>query len=235
MITSALRGCQEFIRLEELDTHVQSCGFAPVRCSNEECGVVVNKLELVHHESSVCEFRKAKCHNCGKIEHDLREMEKKLENLASKENVEQVKAKMEDLASKEDLEQLKAMIVQMFQKFNPLEKTSPTTSGTSRASTLMEDILVAGGWDLDTDNDRALKSVERFSWKNEWKRVSSMKFSRAGATSFVYENRVFVAGGSSNSKIIEVLDLNKDSLEWGELATTLPYPCVRVVSAVYQN
>ena len=46
----------------------------------------------------------------------------------------------------------------------------------------MADILVAGGWDSDGN---ALKAVERFS---------SMNVGRVGATSFVYENQVFVAG-----------------------------------------
>ena len=60
------RGCQEFIRLEELDSHVENCGFAPVKCSNEECGMVINKREIIHHESTVCEYRKVNCHNCVK-------------------------------------------------------------------------------------------------------------------------------------------------------------------------
>jgi hypothetical protein len=65
----------------------------------------------------------------------------------------------------------------------------------------MEDILVAGGWD---SGENALKSVERFSWKkNVWKRVSSMNVGRVGATSFVYENQLFVAGGC-DCRVIEV-------------------------------
>jgi E3 ubiquitin-protein ligase NRDP1 len=56
------RGCQELIRLEGLDSHVENCGFAPVKCSNEECQLVVDKRELIHHESTACEYRKVKCH-----------------------------------------------------------------------------------------------------------------------------------------------------------------------------
>ena len=68
------RGCQEYIRLEELDSHVENCGFAPVKCSNEECEMIVNKLEIIHHESTVCEHRKVKCHNCVKIEQDVEQI-----------------------------------------------------------------------------------------------------------------------------------------------------------------
>ena len=74
------RGCQEYIRLEELDSHVENCGFAPVKCSNEECEMIVNRREIIHHESTVCDYRKVKCHNCVKIEQDVEEMKEKVEN-----------------------------------------------------------------------------------------------------------------------------------------------------------
>ena len=91
------RGCQEYIRLEELHSHVDNCGFAPVKCSNEECEMVVNKHELIHHESTVCEYRKVKCHNCVRMEQDIKEIKEKIEGLASKED-------------------LKSLVVQMFEK-----------------------------------------------------------------------------------------------------------------------
>ena len=36
----ASRGCPQFICLEELEIHVATCGYAPVLCSNAECGIV---------------------------------------------------------------------------------------------------------------------------------------------------------------------------------------------------
>ena len=41
--------------------------------------MIVNKREIIHHESTVCEYRKVKCHNCVKIEQDFVEMKEKLE------------------------------------------------------------------------------------------------------------------------------------------------------------
>ncbi|CAB4040163.1 E3 ubiquitin- ligase PDZRN3 [Paramuricea clavata] len=203
------RGCHEFIRLEELDSHVENCGFAPVKCSNEECQLVVDKRELIHHESTVCEYRKAKCHNCMKIEQDVDGMKKQMQGLASKEDV---KALMEKLSF--------------------LENTIQISSAINHASNaLMEDILVAGGWDSDGN---VLKSVERFSWKkNVWERVSSMNVGRKGATSFIRGNQVFIVGGCCG--VIEVLDLNGDLLEWGILKVTLVHQCERLRSVVYQN
>jgi hypothetical protein len=176
--------------------------------------MVINKRELIHHESTVCKYRKVKCHSCQKTEQDIEEMKKKM-------------------ASKEDVDQVKALIVQMFEKLRFLENTIQISSAINHASNaLMADILVAGGWDKDGN---LLKSVERFSWKsNAWERVSSMNTGRKGATSFVYENQVFVAGGCP-SGVIEVLNLNENQLEWGEFVATLPYYCVRLLSVIYQN
>ena len=222
------RGCQEFICLEELDSHVEKCDFAPVKCSNEECGMVVNKQEFIHHESTVCEYRKVKCHNCVKIEQDMKAIKEKMEGM------EAMKEKIEGLASKEDV---KSLMVQMFEKLRFLENTVQISSAINHASNaLMEDILVAGGCDRD---DNALKSVERFSWKNNvWERVSSMNVGRKGATSFVYENRLFVAGGC-DSNVIEVLDLDSDLneglLQWNEFMATLLHHCKYLRSVIYRH
>ena len=68
----ASRGCPEFTCLEDLETHVVNCGYAPVLCSNAECGMEINKQEKVHHETEVCEYRRVKCHDCGQIQEDVR-------------------------------------------------------------------------------------------------------------------------------------------------------------------
>ena len=205
------RGCQEYIRLEELDSHVDNCGFAPVACSNEECEIIVNKREIIHHESTVCEYRKVKCHNCEKIEQDVEEM-------------------------KEKMEDVKGLMVQIFEKLSFLENTIQISTAVNYASNaFMEDILIAGGRNRDY---KKLKSVEKFSWKkNVWERVSSMNVGRKGATSFVYENEVFVVGGcdSPSIVIVEVLKLNKDSPRWKISVDTLPFTCQLLHSVVYQN
>jgi hypothetical protein len=216
------RGCQEYIRLEELDSHVENCDFAPVKCSNEECGMSINKREIIHHESTVCEYRKVKCHNCVKIEQDVEGINEKMER---------VKEKMDGMAA--DVDQVKGLMAQMFEKLRFLENTTQISFAVNHASNaLMEDILVAGGWD---SGENALKSVERFSWKkNVWERVSSMSVGRKGATSFVYENQLFVAGGC-DSRVIEVLNLDEGPLEWAVSQALLLYRCKRLRSVVYQN
>ena len=77
-----------FARLEELETHVSNCGYAPVLCSNAECGMEINKQDKVHHETKVCEYRRVKCQDCekmqevvGKLEGRMMEMDRKVEEI----------------------------------------------------------------------------------------------------------------------------------------------------------
>jgi E3 ubiquitin-protein ligase NRDP1 len=61
------RGCPDVVRLEDLQRHVDQCGFAPVICGNKECGTEVNRRDQRIHERELCEFRIAKCHDCRDI------------------------------------------------------------------------------------------------------------------------------------------------------------------------
>ena len=61
------RGCPGFVLLGSLQNHVDKCGFTPVTCKNEECGMEVNRKDKELHEKDVCEFRIAKCHDCKEI------------------------------------------------------------------------------------------------------------------------------------------------------------------------
>ena len=51
------RGCTDEVRLEDLQRHVDQCGFTPVMCGNEGCGMVVNKRDKEYHERNLCQFR----------------------------------------------------------------------------------------------------------------------------------------------------------------------------------
>ena len=62
----ATRGCDEVLELGTLQTHVQDCDFMPVSCSNEGCDKIVNKRDIKHHESELCQFRTTTCDDCGK-------------------------------------------------------------------------------------------------------------------------------------------------------------------------
>ena len=171
--------------------------------------MIVNKREIIHHESTVCEYRKVKCHNCVKIEQDVEKMNVKITRMDSE--IEEMKDKMVQKFEIErmtaNVDELKRLVVQMLDKSCFLENTIKISSAVNYATnTFVEDILVAGGWD---NRQKRLKSVEKFSLRNVWERVPSMNVGRVAPTSFVCENQVFVAGGCDNS-VIEVLNLNED-------------------------
>ena len=74
----ASRGCRKFICVENLESHVESCGFSPVMCSNENCDIEINMQDRDHHENEVCEYRKVKCQDCGKTQEVVGRLEKSL-------------------------------------------------------------------------------------------------------------------------------------------------------------
>ena len=80
----ASRGCPKFTCLEELKIHVATCGYAPVLCSNAECGMEINKQDKVRHETEVCEYRRVKCHDCGQIQDDVETLKTSLLELDQK-------------------------------------------------------------------------------------------------------------------------------------------------------
>ena len=106
------RGCGKFVQLGDLKRHVADCGFAPAVCSNEGCQLVVNKQDLLHHETAVCELRRVQCHSCNDIRREMDtvnvvlaamnvKLDKNDENLKS--NVENVKAEVKAVDGKVEL------------------------------------------------------------------------------------------------------------------------------------
>ena len=71
------RGCEEIVQLQHLDQHEDSCGFTPAVCGNQGCGAILNKQDLIHHESELCEYRKLKCHSCEEMTKTLADVEKR--------------------------------------------------------------------------------------------------------------------------------------------------------------
>ena len=78
------RGCRKFVQLGDLERHVADCGFAPAVCSNEGCRLEVNKQDLLHHETAVCELRRVKCHSCNDIRREMDTMKVDLASINEK-------------------------------------------------------------------------------------------------------------------------------------------------------
>ena len=271
----ASRGCPEFICLEELKTHVATCGYAPVLCSNAECGMEINKQDKVRHETEVCEYRRVKCHDCGQIQEDVETLKRSLLELDGKvettnkkiennhvemkevvgkleghlikkvdalktsqdqinQEVRQVKKEVNESVSKvnKDVDEVKVMMIQVLEKLNKLEQHNKVASPTAGIlDTPREDILVAGG----NYFGNAARSTQIYSWeKNGWFEVSDMNEEHWLASSFIYNNQLFVVGGLLCQNI-ETLDLNELPLKWLKCPGELPYSCHDHQTVVYQQ
>ncbi|CAB3993530.1 E3 ubiquitin- ligase NRDP1 [Paramuricea clavata] len=80
------RGCRELVQLQNLNRHVDECGFTPVVCGNQGCGETISKRDRTYHESELCQFRKLKCHNCGEISTMMEGMQTEIANQNTKIN-----------------------------------------------------------------------------------------------------------------------------------------------------
>jgi uncharacterized protein YjbJ (UPF0337 family) len=237
----ASRGCAELTCLEDLETHVANCGYAPVLCSNAECGMVINKRERVHHETEICRHRKVKCSDCGQIQEDvgtlkgsfieldgkvmkaMKELDEKVDQIKRevKQEVKDVKESVSKVSK--DVYEVKVMMSQVLEKLNMLEQLNKLASPTEgMLKTPREDILIAGAGNIF---GKTCNSVEIYSWgKNGWFEVSPMNQGHCGASSFIYNDQLFVVGGAS-IKTIETLGLSELLLKWMKYPGELPYDC----------
>jgi hypothetical protein len=128
-----------------------------------------------------------------------------------------------------DVDEVKVMMSQMLEKFNMLELLSKLPSPTEGMfNTPREDILIAGGVG-------AKQNAEIFSWeKNGWYEISQMSEGHTGASSFIYNDQLFVVGGLG-TKTIETLDLNELPMKWMEFSDELPYVSYDHQTVVYQQ
>jgi hypothetical protein len=157
-----------------------------------------------------------------KNHHDEMKQDQHKEMAAMKENLRKVN---------KDVDEVKVMMSQMIEKFNMLELLSKLPSPTEGMfNTPREDILIANGWLRG-----AKHSAEIFSWeKNGWYEISQMNEGHTAASSFIYNDRLFVAGGMC-TKTIETSDLNELPLKWMEFSDKLPYISSYHQTVVYQQ
>ena len=109
----ANRGCPEFTCLEDLKTHVATCSYAPVLCSNAECGMEINKQDKVRHETEVCEYRRVKCYDCGQIQEDVETLKRSLLELDGKMETTNKKLENNHVEMKEVVGKLEGRLVEL--------------------------------------------------------------------------------------------------------------------------
>ena len=235
------RGCEEIVQLQHLDQHEGSCGFAPVVCGNQDCGAILNKRDLIHHESELCEYRKLKCHSCGEITKTLADVEKRTARMEEKQanaekNIEikftnlnrnlETYMKNTDTTTKNNTAIMETQMANVETKMvnmkrdieGKLKAVNNEVKGLKTALVTsidqMKDVLVKMDGEIE-ENARKVRnapsgdreniivaggnmndSVEMFNWRQRtWSPLQSMPQKHWGATSFIYNNQVFIAGG----------------------------------------
>ena len=267
------RGCQEILQLHNLDSHEATCGFTPAVCTNQGCGATLNQRDLIHHESEVCEFRKLKCHSCGEMTKTLTNMEKRIANVEKnmethlknietnmtkmdtrmanmEKNIEKKMQKMENTADTEKkFEAVKnkvtaseAALIDAFNEMKDVlvkmeDKTEENTRKVRNTpSGDRENLIVAGGHWTDT--------VQMFNWRQRtWSPLQSMPKRGFGATSFVYNNHVTIAGGYFSGHfgcVDDIIRMNIHpipdlSMHWSDCPVKLPTQLANHSSVVYND
>ena len=247
------RGCQEIVQLQHLDQHEATCGFTPAVCTNQGCGATVNQRDLIHHESEVCEFRKLKCHSCEEITKTLTNMEKRIANVEknmffiqtkitniernNEETKTDIKGKLEEVNN--EVQGLKTALIEAFNDIKDVlvKMEDKMEENAQKAGNIpsgdRENIIAAGG--VGTD------SVEMFNWrKRTWSPLQSMPKKLWGATSFVYNNHVTIAGGYYSGRVDDMMRMNIHpnpdlSMQWSDCPVKLHTKLAFHSSVVYND
>jgi hypothetical protein len=251
------RGCQEILQLQHLDNHEATCGFTPAVCTNQGCGATLNQRDLIHHQSELCEFRKLKCHSCGEMTKTLADMEKRMANVEKNmatnmgavknmqtsmaTNAADIKTDMEGKleAVNNEVRGLKTALIEGFDEMKDVlvkmedRREENTRKVRNTASGDKENIIVAGGFGTD--------SVEMFNWRQRtWSPLQSLPKQRYGATSFVHNNHVTIAGGYCSGYVDDMIRMNINpnpdlSMHWSECPVKLPAKLARHSSVLYND
>ncbi|XP_046841878.1 gigaxonin-like [Xenia sp. Carnegie-2017] len=97
-------------------------------------------------------------------------------------------------------------------------------------SVVRKDVLVAGGYPRGRS-----KNVEIFLWKEEkWFESAKMKIGHWAASSFVYNDNLFVVGGCDFNST-EILNLNRHPLTWQTFPEELPFKIFSHKTVVYKE
>ncbi len=219
------RGCRKVVELGSLATHVASCGFSPMPCSNDQCEEIISQRDKEIHENKVCDFRRVKCDYCAQMVLYKNFMQHTCRHTC------EMKAELKEVRSNQD--EMFKMMQNMMSSLTAMRNT-PQRSECSHASSGQEmqaEIVVAGGY--------RCKSVEVFNMATKtWRPLSEMNKCRDEASLVVYQGHMIVTGGHSGSQhmvTVEELNLAEQDGHWVESQFKLPAPSSDHACVVYQD
>jgi uncharacterized protein YoxC len=223
---------------ERVHHETEICQYRKVKC--HDCGQIQEdvgtlKGSLLELDGKVETANKEMKKSVGELKGSLKELDGKVMKAVKnnqdqikqevKKEVKEVKKEVKDVKESlskvnKDVDEVKVMMSQVLEKLNMLEQLNKLPSPTEEMLKMpREDMLIAGDGEMFGATG---KSVEIYSWeKNGWFEVSPMNEGHCGASSFIFNDQLFVVGGE-RGKTIETLDLNELPLKWMKCHGELP-------------
>ena len=212
------RGCTDNVGVEDVLLHEQTCGYAPVNCSNESCKETVNRRDQESHKTEECKFRKITCESCDE---ELVYVDYERHQCTLRKEINEVKSRLDDVTESlkqivlnqgEVMEKLKAHDQSIKDLQDPLHNSS--SAAIKRRSTIIKgQIFIFSG-----------KSLEVFNWSTKtWTLIENcLFFNSYNSFSFLYGKRIMICGGCSNPNRIEFLDPSENGFTSNVFPGSLP-------------
>ena len=209
------RGCGKFIELGDLERHVADCGFAPAVCSNEGCQLEVNKQDLLHHETSVCELRKVQCHSCNDIRREMDTMKLNLAAVNGKlhgneKKLEGIEGKMKEIQERIETN-VKAVEANVVAKVEMVQEQLNKQEESNRQ-------FKADNVEMKKSLNEITKQLERITHQTSHEvQTEQLKKGIAEADGMDREPKVVVAGGWNGKRLNTVEILCLSNVTWTPL------------------
>ena len=197
------RGCTENVKVEDVLLHEQTCGYAPVVCSNEGCKETVNRRDQENHETKECKFRKITCESCNEelvcVDYEKHQCTLRKEMNEFKTRLDEMTESLKQVvfAQGEVIEKLKIYDQSIKNLQDPLHRISSTTFQREATVSVTGQIFIFGGHDSETS-----KSFEVFNWSTKtWTLIKNcLFFQRCFSFSFIYGKKIMVCGGNHTER-----------------------------------
>ena len=222
------RGCGKFVQLGDLERHVADCGFAPAVCSNEGCQLEVNKQDLLHHETVVCELRRVKCHSCNDIRREMDTIKDNLEAINVKLDRNEKKFNKIDENFKGNEQNVKAVERNLAAKVELVQAQLNEQKETNRQ-------LKADNIEIKKSLNEIMKQLEKMTQQTSHEvQAEEMKKEIAEGSRLDREPKVVVAGGQGIKAGHSVEMFSLATKTWTPLQT-MKESHGEASSAVYNN
>ena len=188
------RGCEENIEVEDVLLHEQTCGYAPVVCSNEGCKETVNRRDQESHETEECKFRKITCESCDE---EMAYVDYERHQCTLRKEINELKLRLHEVT--ESLKQIVLTQGEMQEQHKVYDQSIKDLQDPVRhfsSATLQRDSTVIKGQIFVFSG----KSLEVFNWSTKtWTLIKDcLFFSLDKSFSFLYGKRIMICGGNSN-------------------------------------